>query len=179
MPMFAPSGRRRPDRASWAVFAVLALLHLVLHEHLSLFGAAPNFLFVFTVCATSLYGPAGGCLAGFACGLLHDLTGTGPVGLSALLMSVAGYALGRARAERARGGWRDALPGVALSSLAYRVAYLAGLFVLGASGDASWVVPVRVALSCVLDVVVAALALAVLGRLSAGGKAAGGGLHLS
>ncbi len=178
MPMFASSGKRESNRAAWLVFAALVLLHLVLHEHLSLFGAAPNFLFALVACAASLLGPAAGCLAGFLCGLLHDLTGTGPVGLSALLMSVVGYALARVRLESARGAWRDALPGVALASLAYRVAYLAGLFVLGASGDASWVVPVRVALSCVLDVAVAALALAILGRLSTGGPASGG-LHLS
>lgn len=175
MRVFEPAGEARPVPGLRAAAAALVVLHLVLGQQaVGMDGVAPDFLLVLTALVALAQGPSRGCAAGFALGLLSDLTGSGPVGLSALLMSVCGYALGGARFDDLQQGWPSALLPLAGASAAYRAAGFVGCVALGAVSGAGWSVVPRIALSCCLDVAVAALCLAALARASRGAASSGG-----
>lgn len=88
--------------------AVLLLLALVVQVsvlgRLQLPGATPDLLMLVVVGLALVYGPAGGCLAGFAAGLLADLAPPSDhaVGRFALVLCVVGYAAGLLRPEGGR-----------------------------------------------------------------------------
>lgn len=177
MRLFESVGQGRRTPGLRAVAVVLVVLHLVFCEQaVGMRGVAPDFLFVLAALCALSRGPSSGCAAGFALGLLSDLTGSGPVGLSALLLCVCGYALGGARFDDLQQGWPAALAPLAGASAAYRAACFVGCVALGAAQGAGWSVIPRIALSCCLDVGVAALSLAALARLSR--RSTTGGLRM-
>lgn len=146
----------RGRAALGVIVGVLVLLQLVLGNHVSVFGAKPGFMLVLTGVVALSRGSRAGAIAGFGAGLLFDLLGTGPVGLSSLLGSVAGYALGRGQRNLFADGWKVPLAQFAVASLAYNALYFLFLlaFSLGLSLDA--VVMARVLASTLLDIAVAA-----------------------
>ena len=86
---------RNKNRRSIGVLALVALFcQLGLAPAIALGGGHPNFALVFAaVIALSLGGGTGvGC--GFAAGLVYDLSTPGPIGLLALMLSIASYILG-------------------------------------------------------------------------------------
>lgn len=180
--MFEPSTDKRPAAGGWAVYvlaAVLVVLQLVFGAHIDVFGASPDFLLVLGAAVALLHGPRAGCAAGFACGLLFDLAGSGPVGLSALLGCIAGYALGAGRRNAFSEGWRAPLAAFAVAALAYNALYFCLLLALGTGVALGWAALARVLVGTVLDVAVAAVVFAVMARLCASGQTAGpGGVHL-
>ncbi|MBS5449625.1 MAG: rod shape-determining protein MreD [Coriobacteriia bacterium] len=157
---------------------VLVLAHLVLAPHVQVFGAVPGFLLVLTACLACLGGARTGTLAGFVLGLLFDLTGAGPVGLSALLCAVAGYALGNARPGMLAEGWRTPLALFAACALAYNVLYLVFLLVFGTSLDGGWALVGRVVAGTAVDVVVGFVALFVLNRVLGSRRLTSDGIRL-
>ncbi|GJF28482.1 hypothetical protein KNE206_11820 [Kitasatospora sp. NE20-6] len=88
--------------------AVLLLLGLVIQVsvlgRLQLPGATPDLLMLVVVGLALVHGPAGGCLAGFAAGLLADLAPPSDhaVGRFALVLCLVGYAAGLLRPEGGR-----------------------------------------------------------------------------
>ncbi len=88
--------------------AVLVLLALVIQVsvlgRLQLPGATPDLLLLVVVALALVFGPAGGCLVGFAAGLLADLAPPSDhaIGRYALVLCVMGYAAGMFRAEQGR-----------------------------------------------------------------------------
>lgn len=158
---------------------VLVVLQLIFGAHIDVFGASPDFLLVLSATVALRGGPRAGCAAGFVCGLLSDLLGSGPVGLSALLGCVGGYALGTSRRGGFADGWRGPLAGFATMSAAYNVLYFCLLLAFGTGVTLGWAAVGRLLAATVLDVAVAALAFAFLARFSGPGQATGpGGLHL-
>ena len=149
---------------------VLVLAHLVLAPHISLFGATPGFLLVLTTCLAYMGGASTGTLAGFLLGLLFDLTGSGPVGLSSLLGAVAGYALGSARPGMLAEGWRSPATLFTLCAVAYNVLYLLFLLVFGSSIELGWDVLWRIVAGSALDAALGAVTFFVLNRVIGSGR---------
>ncbi|MGW4897766.1 rod shape-determining protein MreD [Kitasatospora sp. NPDC004240] len=90
------------------VAAVLVLLGLVLQVsvlgRLQLPGATPDVLLLVVVGLALVYGPTGGCVVGFAAGLLADLAPPSDhaIGRYALVLCLMGYAAGLLRPEHGR-----------------------------------------------------------------------------
>jgi rod shape-determining protein MreD len=85
-----------------AVLVVVALVVQVsIFARLGLPGAAPDLLLLVVIGLALVYGPVGGCLLGFAAGLLADLAPPSDhaVGRYALVLCVLGYAAGLLRPE--------------------------------------------------------------------------------
>ncbi|WP_043174577.1 rod shape-determining protein MreD [Streptomyces sp. NRRL B-24484] len=96
----------RPNRI--LLSAVLLLLGLVVQVsvlgRLQLPGATPDLLMLVVVGLALVYGPTGGCLAGFAAGLLTDVAPPSDhaIGRYALVLCLVGYAAGLLRPEAGR-----------------------------------------------------------------------------
>ncbi len=90
------------------VSAVLILLGLVLQVsvfgRLQLPGATPDVLMLVVIGLAMVYGPTGGCLVGFAAGLLADVAPPADhaIGRYALVLCLMGYAAGLLRGEHGR-----------------------------------------------------------------------------
>lgn len=86
---------RNKNRRSIGVLALVALfLQLGIAPTISLGGGHPNFAFVFAAVVALSIGGGTGVGSGFAAGLIYDLSTTGPIGLMALMLTVASYILG-------------------------------------------------------------------------------------
>ena len=165
--------RLRPSRAVWACVAVLSLLHLLLAGQASIGGATPGFLLVATCVVAVCRGQFDGTVAGFALGLAFDLTGSGPVGLSALLGSATGFALGSACRGGLDAGWRPPLAACAVALLAYNLVYPLFLIAFGEGVELGWALVARVVASTVVDALVCGACLWALSR-GAGPRTSGG-----
>lgn len=175
----ASGGENTRHRGStYALVALFVLLQLVLGNHISVLGAKPNFMLVLAAALAFMYGSRTGCIAGFACGLLADLTGAGPVGLQALLGCIVGYVLGRNRRNVFVDGWTAPLGELAVAALVYNAAQFALLLMFAAGVSLDWSVVGRIVGSTLLDLVVGAPTFAILGRLCGEGSF-GSGLRLS
>jgi rod shape-determining protein MreD len=67
----------------------------MLGPHASVFGGTADVLLVTLVCIALLRGSIAGAVAGFAGGLIIDIATMGTLGVTALLLTVAGYWAGR------------------------------------------------------------------------------------
>jgi rod shape-determining protein MreD len=67
----------------------------MLEPHARVFGGTVDVLLVAIVCAALLRGSIAGAVAGFLGGLLVDISTLGTLGVTALLLTVAGYWAGR------------------------------------------------------------------------------------
>ena len=81
-------------RIALVVF-VAAVAQLSVVSSLHVFGGAPDLLLVALVCVALLHGPVVGAVAGFAGGLIVDAGTLGTLGVTALLLTLAGYIAGR------------------------------------------------------------------------------------
>ncbi|MFB7666231.1 rod shape-determining protein MreD [Kitasatospora sp. NPDC056138] len=96
----------RPSRI--LLSAVLLVLGLVIQVsilgRLQLPGATPDLLLLMVVGLALVYGPTGGCLVGFAAGLLADVAPPSDhaMGRYALVLCLMGYAAGLLRPEGGR-----------------------------------------------------------------------------
>jgi rod shape-determining protein MreD len=121
-----------------AVVSAILLLLAVLIEvtvlaPLPFPGATPMLVLVVVVILASQFGAATGALAGFAGGLLLDIAppAAGTIGISALLLTVVGYAVGRFAESDDRPWWSFAI----LGALAAPLVVLAGAVLGGLLGD--------------------------------------------
>lgn len=121
-----------------AVVSAILLLLAVLIEvtvlaPLPFPGATPTLVLVVVVILASQFGAATGALAGFAGGLLLDIAppAAGTIGISALLLTVVGYAAGRFAESDDRPWWSFAI----LGALAAPLVVLAGAVLGGLLGD--------------------------------------------
>jgi rod shape-determining protein MreD len=129
------------------VFAA-AVLQATILGAVDLGGGRPDLLLVVVVAIALARGTTVGALAGFAAGLLFDLATFGTLGVTSLLLTLAGYWIGRYGETTGRGRTHAPL----LSVLVMTVAYAVAAYVLHTIlGDA---VSARVAL---LDAQLAAL----------------------
>lgn len=115
--------------------AVAAVLQVALAPQVSILGGGFNFMLalVAVLCVTGesrmlVY-------IGFFAGLFHDLTGSAPIGLMALLLTLAGYV--GASAFRGVGGGLTAgsLRAAGVIVAAVNIVYALALFLMGAQGS--------------------------------------------
>ena len=87
-----------------AVLVVLvAVVQVSILAPISILGGTADALLVTLVCLALLRGSVAGAIAGFAGGLLVDVATLGTVGVTALLLTVAGYWAGRYGETTGRG----------------------------------------------------------------------------
>jgi rod shape-determining protein MreD len=82
-----------------AVFIGAMFLQWWWNTHFAYWGAAPQFLLVLTVLLAARRGPVLGMLAGFGWGLYLDVARAELFGASALILTLAAYAVGVARRQ--------------------------------------------------------------------------------
>lgn len=83
----------RTARITFVCFVAL-VLQVCVTAQLPIHGAIVDVVLVATIAAGLAAGPLAGAGVGFGCGLVIDLLGAGPVGLTSLVYSLVGYAVG-------------------------------------------------------------------------------------
>jgi len=79
----------------WIALVLTALLlQSVVFARLELGGAKPELIYLLTVVVAYLEGPASGALAGFFGGIAQDFLLNQPKGITALTLTLVGYAVG-------------------------------------------------------------------------------------
>src|SRR5919201_1341833 len=83
---------------SWTVVVLTALvLQTTVFSQLKLAGVKPELVYLVTIVLAFLEGPASGAVAGFAGGMAEDFLLNLPKGISALTLTLVGYAVGTIR----------------------------------------------------------------------------------
>lgn len=80
-----------------AVITTALLLQTTVFPELTLLGIKPELLYLVTVVFAALQGPAEGAVVGFVSGLAQDFLLNQPKGITALTLTMLGYAVGLAR----------------------------------------------------------------------------------
>lgn len=84
--------------AAWtAVIVTGLLLQSTIFAQVRLGGAKPELMYLVTVVLAMLEGPSTGAVGGFAAGMAQDFLLNQPKGLTALTLTLVGYAVGAAR----------------------------------------------------------------------------------
>jgi rod shape-determining protein MreD len=82
----------------WIALVVTALLlQSVVFARFELGGAKPELIYLLTIIVAYLEGPASGALAGFFGGMAEDFLLNQPKGITALTLTLIGYAVGMVR----------------------------------------------------------------------------------
>ncbi len=118
------------SRLAAAVF-VAAIVQVSALSSLTVLGGTPDLLLVVLVVAGLLRGSVVGAVAGFAGGLILDVATLGTLGLTALLLTVAGYWAGRYGETTGRGRRQAPLVAVVGITLLAGVAAYVLAFMLG------------------------------------------------
>jgi rod shape-determining protein MreD len=79
------------------VITTALLLQTTVFPELTLLGIKPELLYLVTVVVAALRGPAEGAVVGFVSGLAQDFLLNSPKGITALTLTMLGYAVGLAR----------------------------------------------------------------------------------
>jgi rod shape-determining protein MreD len=108
-------------RAGTAVF-VAALFQAAIFSSFSILGGAPDVLLVTVISLGLLRGSVPGAVLGFAGGLVVDLLTLDTLGLTSLVLTLAGFWAGRYAETTARGRWLPLFSTVAVTTV------LAGFF---------------------------------------------------
>lgn len=83
----------RYARISLVCFLALSL-QVTVTAQVPVSGAIVDVVLIATIAAALAEGPEAGAGVGFGCGLVIDLLGVGPVGLTSLVYTLVGYAVG-------------------------------------------------------------------------------------
>lgn len=120
---------------NWAKLAVVILATLVLQVSLlsrfSYEGARVDLMVLLAICAGFVGGPERGAVVGFAAGLSFDVVLATPLGLSALVYTLVGFAVGSASGSVLRSAWWIAPLVAAAASAAAMIFYAVIAEVLG------------------------------------------------
>lgn len=121
--------------ARFILLLIACALQVALAPQLSLLGGRFNFMAA-AACALAPGLPAGtAAVTGFACGLFFDLTAPVPVGLMALLLSIACFALAGSSSGLSLGLSAEGVRLTAAAVLALTMAYALVLLALGIETD--------------------------------------------
>jgi len=116
---------------------VLALLQLTLVTPFEVASGHPDVVLCFLVSLALLRGPVVGALVGFAVGLVLDLASFGTIGLSSLVLTLAGYWAGRFGILTTRSSPHPPLIAIALATVWVAVGSAFLEFLLGEGVPAS------------------------------------------
>jgi len=87
------------------VLLLFLVVELTVLDRLHIFGAGPDIMLLLAVVAGIVGGPRVGALFGFAAGIALDLFLETPMGLSALVFCIMGYAVGNIQGGVLRAAW--------------------------------------------------------------------------
>ena len=119
---------------------VAAIAQVSIFSQLHIYGAAPDLLLVTLVAVALLRGSIAGAVAGFLAGLLIDTATLGTLGLTSLVLTLAGYWIGRYGETTGRDRGHAPFLSVAVITVLYEFGLLVVHFVLGESAPAGAVV---------------------------------------
>jgi rod shape-determining protein MreD len=119
----------------WAKSGVLvflaAILQVSVFSDVTVLNGTPDLLLVTIICIALLRGPIAGAAAGFWGGLLIDTANLGTLGVTSLLLTVAGYWIGRYGETTGQDRSHAPFVSAAVITLLYAVCSLAFHYVLG------------------------------------------------
>ena len=87
------------------ILLLFLVMELTVLDRLRVFGAGPDVMLLLAVVAGIVGGPRAGALLGFASGIVLDLFLETPMGLSALVFCLVGYAVGNIQGGVLRAAW--------------------------------------------------------------------------
>jgi rod shape-determining protein MreD len=87
------------------VLVTALVLHTAVFPQIRIAGVMPDIMLLLAIAAGVEAGPSYGAVAGFLTGMLADLFLPTPLGLSALVFSLTGYATGVARTGLLNAAW--------------------------------------------------------------------------
>jgi rod shape-determining protein MreD len=123
-----------------ALLFVAAIAQVSIFSGVHVFGAVPDVLLVSLVAVSLLRGSVVGAVGGFFAGLLVDTATLGMLGLSSLVLTLAGYWIGRYGETTGRDRAHAPFLSVAVVTVLYELGLLVVHFVLGESAPAGEVV---------------------------------------
>ena len=115
---------------------VAAIMQVSIFAQVHVFGAVPDVLLVMLVAVALLRGAIAGAVGGFFAGLLVDTASLGQLGLTSLVLTVAGYWLGRYGETTGRDRFHAPFLSVAVVTILYSLGLLLVHFVLGVRAPA-------------------------------------------
>jgi rod shape-determining protein MreD len=110
---------------------VAAILQVSVFSTVTILNGTPDLLLVAIICIALLRGPVVGAVIGFWGGLLLDTANLETLGVTSLLLTVAGYWIGRYGETTGRDRTHAPFVSVAVITLLYAIGSLAFRFVLG------------------------------------------------
>lgn len=110
---------------------VTAVLQVSVFSNVTILNGTPDLLLVGIICIALLRGPIVGAAIGFWGGLLLDTANLGTLGVTSLLLTVAGYWIGRYGETTGHDRTHAPFVSVAVVTLLYAIGSLAFHFVLG------------------------------------------------
>jgi len=147
-----------------ALLFVAAIAQVSIFSEVHVFGAVPDVLLVTLVALSLLRGSVVGAVGGFFAGLLVDTATLGMLGLSSLVLTLAGYWIGRYGETTGRDRAHAPFLSVAVVTVLYELGLLVVHFVLGESAPAGAVVRSLVP-AIVLNLIITAPIYALVRRL--------------
>lgn len=114
-----------------ALVFVAAILQVSVFSSVSILHGTPDLLLVAIICVAVLRGPVLGAAVGFWGGLLIDTANLETLGFTSLLLTIAGYWIGRYGETTGRDRSHAPFVSVAVVTLLYAVGSLAFRYVLG------------------------------------------------
>jgi rod shape-determining protein MreD len=148
-----------PVKAAAVLFVAVLVQVSVLSAYAPLGGSA-DVVLVTLLSIALLRGSVFGAAAGFGAGLLLDVANLATLGFTSLLLTLAGFWIGRYGETTARDRFHAPFTSVAVVTVLYAVASLALRFVLGENapaGDALAALPAALLLNLLLTLPVYAL----------------------
>ena len=115
---------------------VAAVAQVSIFSQIDVFGAAPDLLLVTLVAISLLRGSIAGAAGGFFAGLIVDTASLGTLGLTSLVLTLAGFWIGRYGETTGRDRGHAPYLSIAVVTVIYEVGLLVVRFVLGESAPA-------------------------------------------
>jgi rod shape-determining protein MreD len=119
---------------------VAAILQVSIFSQVHVFGGVPDFLLVTLVAVSLLRGAIVGSVGGFFAGLIVDTATLGTLGLTSLVLTIAGYWIGRYGETTGRDRGHAPFTSVAVITVLYSFGLLIVHFVLGERAPAGTIV---------------------------------------
>jgi rod shape-determining protein MreD len=115
---------------------VAAVAQVSVFSQIDVFGAAPQLLLVTLVGIALLRGSVAGAVGGFFAGLIVDTASLATLGLTSLVLTLAGFWIGRYGETTGRDRGHAPFLSIAVVTVLYEVGLLVVHFVLGESAPA-------------------------------------------
>ncbi len=115
---------------------VAAVAQVSIFSQIDVFGAAPDLLLVTLVAISLLRGSIAGAVGGFFAGLIVDTASLGALGLTSLVLTLAGFWIGRYGETTGRDRGHAPYLSIAVVTVLYEIGLLVVHFVLGESAPA-------------------------------------------